>query len=244
MNTPTSAAAAAAAVGAGGAAAAAGLAASTTTDSSTSSLAAAAAACMVTSKGEQQLAYNQGLLCSNPAGEEWTTFGSRAAVVPAAGDDYDLLFHQQQQQQLGSGYAGHQQQQQQRPGSAAAVATAQNGLHNLAVFRHPASPLAGSAAGHHTSSSERSRAQQGSGSAGNPSKPRGRSGPKSKFSPFIGVSQYKRTGRWEVSLWLVRHDVNTLCVICHVMCAATTSIWCITSTSTLARVGHVDAKSS
>jgi hypothetical protein len=30
-------------------------------------------------------------------------------------------------------------------------------------------------------------------------KPRGRSGPKSKFSPFIGVSQYKRTGRWEVS---------------------------------------------
>lgn len=32
-----------------------------------------------------------------------------------------------------------------------------------------------------------------------PAKPRGRSGPKSKFSPFIGVSQYKRTGRWEVS---------------------------------------------
>jgi hypothetical protein len=33
-------------------------------------------------------------------------------------------------------------------------------------------------------------------------KPKGRSGPKSKFSPFIGVSQYKRTGRWEVG-WLV-----------------------------------------
>jgi hypothetical protein len=30
-------------------------------------------------------------------------------------------------------------------------------------------------------------------------KPRGRSGPKSRFSPFIGVSQYKRTGRWEVT---------------------------------------------
>jgi hypothetical protein len=30
-------------------------------------------------------------------------------------------------------------------------------------------------------------------------KSKGRSGPKSKCSPFIGVSQYKRTGRWEVS---------------------------------------------
>jgi hypothetical protein len=29
-------------------------------------------------------------------------------------------------------------------------------------------------------------------------KTKGRSGPKSKHSPFIGVSQYKRTGRWEV----------------------------------------------
>jgi len=33
----------------------------------------------------------------------------------------------------------------------------------------------------------------------NPKKPKGRSGPKSKCSPYIGVSQYKRTGRWEVS---------------------------------------------
>eukprot|EP00775_Hariotina_reticulata_P014293 gene14293-20_t len=32
-------------------------------------------------------------------------------------------------------------------------------------------------------------------------KPRGRSGPKSRFSPFIGVSQYKRTGRWEAHIW-------------------------------------------
>jgi hypothetical protein len=31
---------------------------------------------------------------------------------------------------------------------------------------------------------------------------RGRSGPKSRLSPFIGVSQYKRTGRWEAHLWL------------------------------------------
>jgi hypothetical protein len=36
-----------------------------------------------------------------------------------------------------------------------------------------------------------------SGSQG--TKVKGRSGPKSKCSPFIGVSQYKRTGRWEVS---------------------------------------------
>jgi hypothetical protein len=28
-----------------------------------------------------------------------------------------------------------------------------------------------------------------------------RSGPKSKHSPFIGVSQYKRTGRWEAHIW-------------------------------------------
>jgi hypothetical protein len=29
---------------------------------------------------------------------------------------------------------------------------------------------------------------------------RKRSGPKGKCSPYIGVSQYKRTGRWEVSI--------------------------------------------
>ncbi|GFR42137.1 hypothetical protein Agub_g2983, partial [Astrephomene gubernaculifera] len=28
-----------------------------------------------------------------------------------------------------------------------------------------------------------------------------RSGPKSRSSPFIGVSQYKRTGRWEAHIW-------------------------------------------
>lgn len=32
-------------------------------------------------------------------------------------------------------------------------------------------------------------------------KRRNRSGPKSKSSPFIGVSQYKRTGRWEAHIW-------------------------------------------
>lgn len=38
-------------------------------------------------------------------------------------------------------------------------------------------------------------------SRGTASKQKGRSGPKSKCSPFIGVSQYKRTKRWEVSSW-------------------------------------------
>lgn len=47
-----------------------------------------------------------------------------------------------------------------------------------------------------------------SGSQG--TKIKGRSGPKSKCSPFIGVSQYKRTGRWEVGhsqIVLVAHEL-------------------------------------
>jgi hypothetical protein len=28
-----------------------------------------------------------------------------------------------------------------------------------------------------------------------------RSGPRSKTSPYVGVSQYKRTGRWEAHIW-------------------------------------------
>merc|ERR1719456_1522002 len=35
---------------------------------------------------------------------------------------------------------------------------------------------------------------------------RSRSGPKSKSSSFIGVSQYRRTGRWEAHIWDCAED--------------------------------------
>jgi hypothetical protein len=101
----------------------------------------------------------------------------------------------------------HQQQQQQdltHPGTDHAFPGAAAGFNQLV------NPSQMAAAGwqqqQQRSGGSSKRSSKGSKSTnpdGTP-KPKGRSGPKSKFSPFIGVSQYKRTGRWEVGRALGR----------------------------------------
>lgn len=70
-------------------------------------------------------------------------------------------------------------------------------------------------------------AMSGPSSSQGGTKTKQRSGPKSKHSPFIGVSQYRRTGRWEVrcsgsvcsrcAIIACRDSKNSCCLFVHLL---------------------------
>jgi hypothetical protein len=184
-----------------------------TTDSSNSSLAAAAGAAGAAApdhhdEHQQHLLYAPYHSSNTAAAEHWTGFGDAAgaSAAPAA-----------------AGVEGYQLQQ--RPHEAMQGVAVYHGYdmlpeHHQDITAYEAdpnvlSPNSGSAAaavagfGHLAAAEREQQQQRGSSTSRRSSKiskhlnpdgtpkPKGRSGPKSKFSPFIGVSQYKRTGRWE-----------------------------------------------
>jgi hypothetical protein len=177
-----------------------------TTDSSNSSLAAAAGATAPASDHHLLYApYHSSKVDQPPAGGQWTDFGH-----PAGSEAEQYQLQQQQQHDVmhsAATYQGYQMlphDHHQQPDMAhlgtdqclpgiAAGFTSQllNPNHIAAAGWQQQQQRSGG------SSKRSSKSSKTTNPDGTP-KPKGRSGPKSKFSPFIGVSQYKRTGRWEV----------------------------------------------
>jgi hypothetical protein len=174
-----------------------------TTDSSNSSLAAAAGA--AATAADQHLLYapyHGSNIDQLQAGVQWTGYGY------PAGDETEHYQQQQQHEMHGAAtYHGyqmlHQDPQQQDlthlgtdppfQGSVVGFGQLLNPGQIAAAARQQQQQRSGG------SSKRSSKGSKSTNPDGTP-KPKGRSGPKSKFSPFIGVSQYKRTGRWEVGV--------------------------------------------